>query len=190
MLLQLRGRNGQNHRPGWLERRQMCRGLCRDKGWRALEWGQIVSIHSVKYEQRSWWIDHETTHPLPFHRSCLSLHAPASLYPHICFDKCSWGGKHWTHMCHSGQLRLEMCFEESFFPFPLPPFFSSLLVPSFSSPYPSTSSLSPFFFLPSFFSLFHSITLNTIVWKTVVEEKCQEVQMQIWYIWPFFSSEQ
>lgn len=64
MLLQLRGRNGQNRRPGWLERRQMCRGLCRDKGWRALEWGQMVSIHSVKYEQRSCWIDHETTRPL------------------------------------------------------------------------------------------------------------------------------
>lgn len=82
-------------------------------------------------------------------------------------------------MCHSGQLRLEMCYKGSFFPFPPSLFLSFPSSPFLQLSLPLPSLPSPFL-LPSFlFSFFHSISLNTIVWKTVVEEKCQEVQMQI-----------
>ena len=190
MLLQLRGRNEQNRRPGWLERKtDVQRAMQR---WRieSPEVGPdgLSPFHEVWAKvmlNRSW---NHASPSIPQIRplsSCSSLSVPTHL-----LDKCSWGGKHWKHMCHSGQRRLEMCYKESFFPFPLPSFFPSLLITSFSSPYPTPPSLPSSFFLPSFFSFFHSISLNTTVWKTVVEEKCQEVQMQIWYIWPFFSSEQ
>lgn len=119
---------------------------------------------------------------LPF-----SLCSSPSVPTHL-LDKWSWGRKHWIHMCHGGQLRLEVCYRERFLPF-LPslfPFLSSLLLPPLTAYLPPSLST----FLLFLFSFFHSICLNTIIWKTLAGEKCQEVQMEIWYIWPFFSSEQ
>lgn len=57
VLMQLRGRNGQNHSRR-LERRKQLPSLrqedkCADEAQRAQEWGQMVIICSMKYDQRS-----------------------------------------------------------------------------------------------------------------------------------------
>lgn len=135
--------------------------------------GQRVSICSMKYDHRSCYIDHEAMHIFLFHGCCLPfmLQGPGT---------------------HSSARRM----------LPLGPAQKVLNMPmswwagevrkALSKDFPSQ----PFFLFTLSFSLsfspnpFHGMSLNTIIWKRIGGKKCHEAEMQTWYIWPFFSSEQ